>query len=89
MDAKKIRNVLPVYPPIAKTAHIQGTVLLNAIIGKDGSVEELQYISGPALLMRAAMDAVRQWQYQPMLVQGAPVRVETQVQVIFSLSLGG
>jgi TonB family protein len=85
MDAKKTNNVLPVYPQIAKTAHVQGTVLLHAIIGKDGSVEELQFISGPPLLMRAAMDAVRQWQYSSTLLKGEPVRVETQIQVIFAL----
>jgi TonB family protein len=85
MNAKKTNNVLPVYPQIAKTAHVQGTVLLHAIISEDGSVQELQYISGPPLLMRAAMDAVRQWQYSPTLLNGKPVRVETQIQVIFAL----
>jgi protein TonB len=85
MEAKKTRNVLPVYPQIAKTAHIQGTVLLHAIIDKDGSIQELQYISGPPLLMRAAMDAVRQWKYQPTLLNGEAVSVDTSIQVIFSL----
>jgi periplasmic protein TonB len=85
MDAKKTRNVLPVYPQIAKTAHIQGTVMLHAIIDKDGSIQELQYLSGPPLLMRAAMDAVRQWKYSPTLLNGEAVPVETQIQVIFSL----
>jgi periplasmic protein TonB len=85
MDAKKTRNVMPVYPQIAKTAHIQGTVLLHAIIDKDGSIQELQYLSGPPLLMRAAMDAVRQWKYSPTLLNGEAVPVETQIQVIFSL----
>jgi len=85
MDAKKTRNVLPVYPQIAKTAHIQGTVMLHAIIDKDGSIQELQYLSGPPLLMRAAMDAVKQWRYSPTLLNGEAVPVETQIQVIFSL----
>jgi TonB family protein len=70
-SAKIINEVQPTYPEIAKTAHIQGTVVLHAIIGKDGTVRELQFISGPPLLMRSAMDAVRQWRYQPTLLNGA------------------
>jgi TonB family protein len=85
MEAKKTNNASPVYPQVAKVAHIQRTVLLRAIIGKNGSAEELQFISGPPLLMRAAMDAVRQWQYSPTLLNGKPVRVDTQIQVTFSL----
>ena len=84
-SAKMIRQVQPVYPQIAKTAHVQGTVLLHAIISKDGSVQELQYVSGPPLLMKAAMDAVREWRYQPTLLNGEPVEVETTVSVIFTL----
>jgi protein TonB len=80
-----IRQVQPVYPQIAKTAHVQGTVLLHAVISKDGSVQELQYVSGPPLLMKAAMDAVREWRYQPTLLNGEPVEVETTISVIFSL----
>jgi protein TonB len=80
-----IRQVQPVYPQIAKTAHVSGTVLLHAIISKDGSVQELQYVSGPPLLMKAAMDAVREWRYQPTLLNGEPVEVETTISVIFSL----
>jgi periplasmic protein TonB len=84
-SAKMIRQVQPVYPQIAKTAHVSGTVLLHAIISKDGSVQELQYVSGPPLLMKAAMDAVREWRYQPTLLNGEPVEVETTISVIFSL----
>jgi protein TonB len=84
-SAKMIRQVQPVYPQIAKTAHVQGTVLLHAVISKDGSVQELQYVSGPPLLMKAAMDAVREWRYQPTLLNGEPVEVETTISVIFSL----
>jgi protein TonB len=84
--AKMIRQIQPVYPQIAKTAHVQGTVILHAIISKDGSVQELQYISGPALLMRSAMDAVRQWKYQPTLLNGEPVEVDTTISVVFTLS---
>jgi periplasmic protein TonB len=84
-QAKMIRQVQPVYPQIAKTAHVQGTVVLHAIIAKDGTIQELQYISGPPLLMRAAMDAVRQWRYAPTLLNGDPVEVDTTISVIFTL----
>jgi periplasmic protein TonB len=84
--AKMVRQITPVYPQIAKTAHVQGTVVLHAIIAKDGSVQELTYVSGPALLMRSAMDAVRQWRYQPTLLNGDPVEVDTTISVVFTLS---
>src|SRR4029077_7945669 len=83
--AKIIRQPMPVYPAIAKSAHMQGTVVLHAIIDKDGSVQELQYISGPPILMKNAMDAVRQWRYQPPLLNGEPVQVDTTISVVFSL----
>jgi protein TonB len=76
---------MPVYPPIAKTAHISGTVMLHAVIAKDGSVEDLQYVSGPPLLMKAAMDAVKQWRYQPTQLNGEPVEVDTTISVVFTL----
>lgn len=84
-QANLIHQVMPVYPEIAKTAHIQGTVILHAIISKDGTVQELQYISGPPLLMRAAQDAVRQWRYRPTLLNGEPVQVDTTISVVFTL----
>lgn len=83
--AKLQRQILPIYPQIAKTAHISGTVVLHAVIAKDGSIQELTYVSGPALLMRAAMDAVRQWHYAPTQLNGEPVEVDTTIQVVFSL----
>jgi protein TonB len=83
--AKMLRQIQPVYPQIAKTAHVQGTVILHAIIAKDGSVQELQYVSGPPLLMKSAMDAVRQWRYQPTLLNQEPVEVDTTISVIFTL----
>ena len=83
--AKLIRQVTPVYPTIAKTAHISGTVMLHAIISKDGTIEELDYVSGPPLLMRNAMDAVRQWRYNPTLLNGEPVEVDTTISVVFTL----
>ncbi len=84
-QANLIHEVTPQYPAIAKTAHIQGTILLHAIIGKDGTVQNLQYISGPPLLMQSAMDAVRQWRYKPTLLNGDPVDVDTTISVVFTL----
>ncbi|HEV3483593.1 MAG TPA: energy transducer TonB, partial [Candidatus Acidoferrales bacterium] len=63
--AALVNKVEPQYPPIAKTAHVSGTVVLHAIIAKDGSVEKLQFVSGPALLMASAMSAVKEWRYRP------------------------
>ncbi len=79
------KQVTPVYPPIAKTAHVSGTVVLHCIIDKNGTVAELEYVSGPPLLMKAAMDAVRQWKYKPTMLNGEPVQVDTTVSVVFSL----
>jgi len=84
-QARMIHMVQPVYPTIAKQAHIQGTVVLHAIIAKDGTVQELQLNGGPPLLVRAAMDAVKQWRYQPTMLNGEPVEVDTTISVIFSL----
>jgi periplasmic protein TonB len=86
--ANLIHQILPVYPAIAKTAHVQGTVRLHAVIAKDGSIQELQYVSGPALLMRAAMDAVHEWKYRPTMLNGEPVEVDTTIDVVFSLGGG-
>ena len=83
--AKMVRQIQPIYPQIAKTAHVQGTVILHAVIAKDGSVQELNYVSGPPLLMKSAMDAVREWKYQPTLLNGEPVEVDTTISVIFTL----
>jgi periplasmic protein TonB len=83
--ASLVKQVTPEYPGIAKTAHVSGTVTLHAIISKDGSIESLQYVSGPALLMSSAMSAVREWKYKPTMLNGTPVEVDTTVQVVFSL----
>lgn len=79
-----IRQVKPQYPSIARTAHIQGNVVLEAEISKEGDVVNLHVISGPPLLQQAALEAVKQWKYRPYLLNGEPVTVETQVTVIFS-----
>jgi protein TonB len=83
-----IRKVQPNYPPLARSARIQGNVLLAAVISKDGSIEGLHVISGHPMLVPAALDAVKQWKYKPYLLNGDAVEVETQITVIFSLSGG-
>jgi protein TonB len=84
-QAMLVRQVLPIYPPIAKTAHISGSVILHAIIGRDGTVEHLELVSGPPLLVRSAMDAVQQWRYRPTTLNGEPVEVDTTITVVFTL----
>jgi periplasmic protein TonB len=84
----KIRDVKPMYPPLARQARIQGTVVLQALISKTGDIENLQLISGHPMLAPAAIEAVKQWKYKPYLLNGEPVEVETQVQVNFTLSGG-
>jgi periplasmic protein TonB len=84
-QANLINKVIPQYPAIAKSARIQGTVVLHAIIAKDGTVQELTYVSGPTLLIQSAEEAVKQWRYRPTLLNGEPVEVETTISVVFSL----
>ena len=84
--AKLIRQPKPIYPPLAKQARISGHVLLNAIIGKDGTIQNLTVASGHPLLVPAAMEAVKQWVYQPTLLNGEAVEVVTQIDVNFTLS---
>ncbi len=85
-QAKLVRQPKPIYPPLAKQARIQGVVKLNAIIGKDGTIMNLNAVSGHPLLVPAAMDAVKQWVYAPTLLNGEPVEVVTQIDVNFTLS---
>jgi protein TonB len=85
-QAKLVRQPKPVYPPLAKQARIQGVVKLNAIIGKDGTIQNLTQVSGHPLLVPAAMEAVKQWVYQPTLLNGEAVEVVTQIDVNFTLS---
>ena len=84
--AHLVNRVQPVYPPLARQTRISGTVKLHAIIGKNGAVEQLQVVSGHPLLVQSALDAVRQWRYQPTLLNGEPVEVDTEIDVIFSLA---
>jgi protein TonB len=84
--AHLVNKVQPGYPPLARQTRISGTVKLHAIIGKDGVVQQLQVVSGHPLLVQSALDAVRQWRYQPTLLNGEPVEVDTEIDVIFSLA---
>jgi periplasmic protein TonB len=88
MEGNLIHRVEPSYPTLAKQARIQGSVLLRATIGKDGSIENLHLLSGHPMLAQAAVEAVRQWRYRPYFLNGEPVEVETQVTVNFVLSGG-
>ena len=88
MEGNLIFKVQPAYPPMARTARIQGPVVLRAIISKSGAIENLQVLTGPPMLVRAAIDAVRQWRYRPYILNDEPVEVETQVTVNFILAGG-
>ncbi len=81
-----IRKVLPEYPKSAKKAHVEGTVVLKATIGKDGVIQQLDPVSGPVELIPAAVEAVRQWRYSPFLLRNEPTAVTTNIRVNFSLS---
>ena len=81
-----ISKVTPIYPIDAKKAGIQGTVVLAAVIGKDGQMKDLRVVSGPPELQASAMDAVKHWVYKPYLLNGGPVEVETKINVTYSLS---
>ena len=85
-QAKLIFHPNPQYPELAKMARIQGTVVLQAIISRDGTIQDLKAISGHPLLVPAALDAVRRWRYQPTLLNGDAVEVVTDVQVRFILN---
>ena len=80
-----IRRVQPVYPPQAMQMRLQGTVVLQAVISKQGVIKDVKLISGEPLLSRAAMDAVRQWKYNPYYLNGEPVDIQTQISVVFRL----
>jgi protein TonB len=83
-----VRKVQPTYPPLAKQARISGAVVLQAVIGKDGTIQNLRAVSGHPMLIQSAIDAVRQWKYKPYFLNGEPVEVDTQVTVNFTLAGG-
>ena len=84
--AKLVRQVIPVYPTMAKAMRISGAVHLTGVIGKDGRLEHLQLINGHPMLAQAAIDAVRQWIYKPTLLNGEPVEVIAPIDVLFTLT---
>jgi protein TonB len=83
--ANLIKRVAPIYPPLARTTHVQGTVQFTAVIGKDGHVKNVKYVSGPQILAQAGKDAVSHWVYKPMLLDGQPTEVVTEIDVVFNL----
>ena len=85
-SAKLIFKPQPEYPPLAKMARIQGTVRLEAIISKDGTIQDLKVIQGHPLLVKAALEAVQRWRYQPTLLNGEPVEVVTEIDVNYTLA---
>jgi len=86
VEANLIHDVAPAYPPEAGRARIEGTVVLLAVIGKDGSVQDVRVENGLPLLVQAAIDAVKQWRYRPYLVNGEPVEVDSRITINFTLS---
>lgn len=84
--AKLIFGPRPEYPVLARMARTEGTVRLKAIIGRDGTIQELRVLGGHPLLVKAAVEAVENWRYSPTLLDGKPVEVETEIEVRFRLS---
>jgi protein TonB len=80
-----VRRVQPTYPPQALQMRVQGAVILDATIGKDGSIVNVKQVSGEPVLVRAAVDAVKQWKYKPYYLNGEPVEITTQITVNFRL----
>jgi periplasmic protein TonB len=87
-EANLVYDVAPKYPPEAGRARIEGTVVLMAVIGKDGTVRDVRVESGLPLLAQAAIDAVKQWRYRPYLLNGEPVEIDSQITINFNLSKG-
>lgn len=84
--ATLLKRVSPVYPAIARSARIQGLVKFTAVVDKTGKVQNLHFVSGPQMLVQAASDAVKKWTYRPMMLNGKPAEVITQIEVKFSLA---
>ena len=85
VDGLLIQKTVPDYPLIAKATRTQGTVVLQATISRQGTIENLRVAAGPMMLQQAAVDAVRTWRYRPYMLNGDPVEVETTINVIFTL----
>src|SRR5690348_13360745 len=87
-QALLVSRVAPIYPPLARQARIQGTVILDIIVNKAGEIRDVKLVSGHPMLAPAAIDAVKQWRYRPYILNGEPVEVETQITVNFTLAGG-
>ena len=87
-EANLIHDVAPTYPAEAGRARIEGTVVLLAVIGKDGTVRDVRVESGLPVLAQAAIDAIKQWRYRPYLLNGEPIEVDFQITINFTLSRG-
>jgi periplasmic protein TonB len=85
LEGSLIRRVPPTYPPLARNARVQGSVVLFAMISRAGVIENLRVVRGHPLLVGAAIDAVRQWRYRPYILNGEPIEVETEITVNFVL----
>jgi len=85
MKKKLIHKVTPRYPAEAMSRRVSGTVVLQVVIGVDGAVKDMQYISGPRILVQATMDGVRQYKYRPTVLNGQPVEVDTTVETVFEI----
>ena len=86
MSGNLLTKAVPIYPPDAKKAKIQGKVVLSVVISKAGNVENIRVLSGPQELQQSAIDAVRQWTYKPYLLNGDAIEVKTTVNIIYSLN---
>jgi TonB family protein len=86
MEGLVVNKVAPVYPPLARQARIQGTVIAQVVISKTGDVQSVQLYSGHPMLAPAALDAIQQWKFRPYELNGEPVDVETQAKVVFTLA---
>ena len=85
LDAQLVSRIEPRYPPLALQMRQTGTVVLHAIISRDGHINALEVVSGSPFFVKAALDAVRQWRYRPTMLNGEPVEVETTITVVFRL----
>jgi protein TonB len=87
-EANLVYDVAPKYPQEAGRERIEGTVVLMAVIGKDGTVHDVRVESGLPVLAQAAIEAVKQWRYRPYLLNGEPVEIDSQITINFNLSRG-
>ena len=85
-QAQLFHHVSPRYPDDAMKKQIQGSIVLHAVISKDGTIQKLEAVSGPPELIPAALKAVKKWKYKPTILEGRPVEVDTTINVVFALT---